>query len=81
MTVEVVQHKFKAKERFQLYFKCLKILRLSTFNFLIIHLVLISCSDKHIQKEGHTARVEAICSFERLLDLGTQDYQRCIQEN
>jgi hypothetical protein len=76
-----VQHKFKAKERFQLYFKCLKILRLSTFNFLIIHLVLMSCSYQNIQKQGKLVRAEAFCTFEKMLVSGTKEYQKCIQVN
>ena len=58
MKKQVAQHKFKAKERLQLYLKCLNILRVSTFNFLIIYLVLISCSDKNIQKQGKIVKAD-----------------------
>jgi hypothetical protein len=80
MNKEVAQHKFKAKERFQLYFKCLKISRLSTFGFLIMHLVLISCSYQNIQKQGKLVRAEAFCSFEKMFISGTKEYQLCIQK-
>lgn len=81
MKKQVAQHKFKAKKRLQLYLKCLNILRVSTFNFLIIYLVLISCSDKNIQKQGKIVKAEAFCAFEKMLISGTKEYKQCVQEN
>lgn len=81
MKKQVAQHKFKAKERFQLYFKCLNILRISALNFLIIYLALISCSDKNVQKQGKIVRAEAFCAFEKMLISGTKEYKQCVQEN
>jgi len=81
MKIQIGQHKFKAKERLKLCFKCLKILRVSTFNFLIIYFALISCSDKNIQKQGKKVRAEAFCAFEKMLISGTKEYKQCIHEN
>ena len=81
MKKQVAQHKFKAKKRLQLYLKCLNILRVSTFNFLIIYLVLISCSDKNIQKQGRIVKAEAFCAFEKMFISGTEEYKQCVQEN
>ena len=81
MKKQVAQYKFKAKESLQLYLKCLNILRVSTFNFLIIYLVLISCSDKNIQKQGKIVKAEAFCAFEKMLISGTEEYKQCVQEN
>jgi len=64
-----------------LYFKRLKILRVSTLNFLIIYLALISCSDKNVQKQGKIVRAEAFCAFEKMLISGTEEYKQCVREN
>ena len=81
MKKQIAQHKFKVKERLQLYLKCLKILRISTFNFLIIYLALVGCSDKNIQKQGKIVRAEAFCAFEKMLISGTEEYKQCVRDN
>ena len=51
-------------------------------NLLIVAVFLTigACSPFNFQREGHQVRLEAICAYEKKLEINTKNFNKCVNQ-